>query len=248
MKRLFSLLAALLLAAGITCLPAAQASADLMNENGILRYYDYYGRQAVRIGVDVSFYNNQVDWEALKMQGIDFAIIRLGGRGWGTGQIYDDRQTQWNLIAAHDAGLDVGAYFYSTAVNATEAVEEAEASLMKLNGMALQLPLFIDMETSGDYPNGRSDTLTAGRRAEIADAFCRTVKAAGYQAGIYAGQGFFKYDLDTETMDYLPIWLASYTVENLLPDYDRRYDLWQYTDSGYVGGIDGPVDMTAVFQ
>ena len=143
MKRLLSLLAALLLAAGITCLPAAQASADLMNENGILRYYDYYGRQAVRIGVDVSFYNNQVDWEALKMQGIDFAIIRLGGRGWGTGQIYDDRQTQWNLISAHDAGLDVGAYFYSTAVNATEAVEEAEASLMKLNGMTLQLPLFI---------------------------------------------------------------------------------------------------------
>ena len=131
-------------------MPGTRASADLMNENGLLRYYDYYGRQAIRIGVDVSFYNNQVDWEALKTQGIDFAIIRLGGRGWGTGQIYDDRQTQWNLIAARDAGLDVGAYFYSTAVNATEAVEEAEASLMKLNGMALQLPLFIDMETSGD--------------------------------------------------------------------------------------------------
>ena len=132
---------------------------------GKLYYFDINGVKASSLGVDVSFYNNKIDWNLVKAQGIDFAIIRIGGRGWGTGQIYDDRQTQWNLIAAHDAGLDVGAYFYSTAVNATEAVEEAEASLMKLNGMTLQLPLFIDMETSGDYPNGRSDTLTAGRRA-----------------------------------------------------------------------------------
>ena len=246
-QQLFRLAAAVMLTVALL-VPGMRASADLVNVDGTLRYYDYYGRQAVRIGVDVSFYNNQVDWEALKQQGIDFAIIRLGGRGWGTGQIYDDRQTQWNLIGAREAGLDIGAYFYSTAVNITEAVEDAEASLAKLNGMKLELPLFIDMETSGDYPNGRSDNLSAGTRADIAEAFCQTVKAAGYQAGIYAGQGFLKYDLDTETVEYLPVWLASYTVDNLLPDYYRRYDLWQYTDSGYVGGIDGPVDLTVVFQ
>ncbi len=236
----------LLFAAALVLATGTAAGADLANIDGTLHYFDYYGREAPAIGVDVSFYNNQADWEALKTQGISFAIIRLGGRGWGTGRMYGDRQTQVFLRGARDAGLKVGAYFYSTAVNPTEAVEEARSAIAVLNGFSLDLPLYIDMEYSGDYPDGRSDTLSPGTRAEIASAFCAAVEEAGYRSGIYAGQGYFKYDLDTASISYLPVWLASYTVDNQLPNYQGAYQLWQFTDSGYLGGIDGPVDLSVV--
>ena len=81
------------------------ASADLVSIDGTLRYYDINGRQAEKIGLDVSFYNNQVDWQALRDQGFDFVLIRLGGRGWGTGVMYGDSKTQSNLRGAREAGL-----------------------------------------------------------------------------------------------------------------------------------------------
>lgn len=244
MKRVLSLLCMLFMLGQFL----TAAHAELMNSGGVLYYIDINNRRAELIGVDVSFYNNQIDWEALKKQGIDFAVIRLGGRGWGTGQLYKDSHTQVYLRGARDAEFKVGAYFYSTAVNPVEAVEEAEAAIAELNGMSLDLPLFIDMEFSGDRPNGRADNLSAGARAEIVEAFCRTVEAAGYRSGVYSAQGYFVYNMDTESISYLPIWLASYTVDNLLPDYEAKYDVWQYTDSALIGGIDGPVDMNVIFE
>ncbi len=243
MKRLLSFLCVFLL---FLCF-AGSGHAELMNSNGRLYYMDGNNRKAVQVGVDVSFYNNQIDWVALKEQGIDFVIIRLGGRGWGTGRVYDDSMAQIYLRGAREADLNIGAYFYSTAVNPSEAVEEAEAALADLNGLRLDLPLFIDMELSGDIPNGRADTISEGTRTEIIEAFCRTVEAAGYRSGVYSAQGYFIYNIDTPPISYLPIWLASYTVDNLLPDYRGKYDIWQYTDAGFIGGIDGPVDMNVIF-
>ena len=243
MKRLLSFLCVFIF---FLCI-GASAHAELMNSNGKLYYLDTNNRRAELVGVDVSFYNNQIDWTAVKEQGIDFAVIRLGGRGWGTGRVYDDSMAQVYLRGAREADLKIGAYFYSTAVNPSEAVEEAEAAIADLNGLRLDLPLFIDMELSGDVPNGRADNLSAGTRSEIVEAFCRTVEAAGYSPGVYSAQGYFIYNIDTAPISYLPIWLASYTVDNLLPDYKGKYDLWQYTDSGFIGGIDGPVDMNVIF-
>ncbi len=241
--RIFSALLVMLL---LLCCPAA--SADMVNIDGVLHYYDINGRKAEKIGLDVSFYNNQIDWTAVKAQGIDFVIVRLGGRGWGSGGVlYGDRQTQIYLRGAHEAGLEVGAYFYSTAKNPAEALEEVSAALSTLNGMKLELPLFIDMEYSGNYPYGRSDTLSQGTRADIINVFCKAAEAAGYRAGLYASEGYLRYDLDSPAASQLPLWLASYTVDNQLPTYTEKYDIWQYTDSGRVGGIDGSVDMNLMF-
>ena len=243
MKRLFSL--ALILA--LMLLTGISASADLVSIDGVLHYYDINGREAEEIGLDVSFYNNQIDWHALRNQGFSFVLIRLGGRGWGTGVMYGDRQTQSYLRGAREAGLKVGAYFYSAAINPTEAVEEASQALHVLNGFPLDLPLFIDMEQSGSYPNGRSDRLTPGERADIAEAFCAAVEAAGYQGGLYAAEGFVRTEMDTGAVAYLPLWLASYTVDNKLPLFIDYYELWQQTDSARAGGIDGPFDFNIVF-
>ena len=231
----------------LTLLTSASAFADLVNIGGTLRYYDENGREAEEIGLDLSQFNNQVDFSALRDQGFGFVIIRLGGRGWGgSGKLYGDRETQANLRLAREAGLKVGAYFYSTAVNPAEAQEEAEAALETLNGFPLELPVYIDMEYSGDYPYGRSDGLTPGERADVIESFCTVIRQAGYEAGLYASEGYARFDLDTEAVKYLPLWMASYTVENLLPAYIQTYSIWQQTDSTYAGGVDGAFDLNII--
>ncbi len=245
MKRLVS---GFLFLALLLILPVC-ASADLMNVGGVLKYYDEHGREAEHIGLDLSYYNNQVDFQALSDQGFDFVLIRLGGRGWGaSGRLYGDSKTQTFLRQAHEAGFRVGAYFYSTAVNATEVLEEAASAIATLNGFQLDLPIYIDMEYSGDYPNGRADGLTPSERSDIIAAFSSAVEAAGYRAGLYASEGYVRFDLDYKTVSYLPLWMASYTVDNLLPQYINDYEIWQQTDTTYAGGVDGPFDLDVMIS
>lgn len=214
---------------------------------GKLYYFNQYGVKANSIGIDVSFYNEEINWQAIKAQGIDFAIIRVGGRGWATGVLYDDSRTQEYLRGAHAAGIRIGVYFYSTAINPYEAVEEASVALKTVGGISLDLPIFIDMEYSGDYPDGRADQLTASERAEIAIAFCETIRNSGYRAGVYAGQNFLKSAINYGAISGYTIWLASYTVDNKLPNFSNRYDIWQFTDRALIDGIDGGVDMNVIF-
>lgn len=220
----------------------------LKSIDGKLYYFNEFGARADALGIDVSFYNEGINWPAVKAQGIDFAIIRVGGRGWSTGLLYDDSCFQQNLSGAKSAGLRVGVYFYTTAVDAVEAVQEASLVLDRLGGAALELPVFIDMEASGDYPLGRSDRLSKAQRTEIINAFCSTVEHSGYQPGVYSGRNFFRDELEYSFLTRYTIWLASYTSFNRVPDFNGRYDIWQFTDSGVVNGINGVCDMNAVFS
>lgn len=215
--------------------------------DGKFYYFNEYGECARMLGVDVSIYDERVDWSTVRDQGIDFAIVRVGGRGWSSGLQYGDVRTQENLIGARSAGIRLGLYFFSTAINEREAKEDALAALETLNGFPLELPIFIDLEYSGIYPKGRSDQLSGAQRAAIARAFCETVRAAGYQAGVYSGQNYFKYSLDYSSVAEYTIWLASYTRNNRLPDFSKRYDIWQFTDRGTVRGIAGYSDMDVIF-
>ncbi len=214
---------------------------------GKLYYFNQYGVKARAVGIDVSFYNNDIDWQAVKAQGVEFAIIRVGGRGWSTGVLYDDCRTQEYLRGARAAGIPIGVYFYSTAINPYEAVEEASVALSAVGGIPLDYPIFIDMEFSGEYPNGRADRLTASERAEIAIAFCETIRNSGYRAGVYGGQNFMKASIDYYSISQYTVWLASYTANDKLPNFGNRYDIWQFTDRGRVRGIDGDVDMNVIF-
>ena len=215
--------------------------------DGKLYYFNQYGVKARSVGIDVSFYNNDIDWQLVKDQGIDFAIIRVGGRGWSSGKLYDDCRTREYLRGARSAGIKTGVYFYSTAVNPYEAVEEASAALKAVGGIPLDYPVFIDMEFSGEYPEGRADRLTPNERAEIAVAFCETIRNSGCQPGVYAGQNFLKAYVDYYAVSRYTIWLASYTADNRLPFFDRRYDIWQFTDRGWVDGIGDDVDLNVIF-
>ncbi|MBR1456403.1 MAG: hypothetical protein IJ594_04500 [Oscillospiraceae bacterium] len=219
----------------------------LQRIDGKLYYFDPDGVRAESLGIDVSYYNEDIDWKTVKAQGIDFAVVRIGGRGWSSGAPYGDVRTHEYLLGAQAAGVKVGVYFYTTAINLQEAVEEAQFALRTLNGIRLDLPIFIDMEYSGEYPWGRADRLTAAERTQIIRAFCETVRCAGYEAGIYSGQYFYQRSLSYPAVSQYVIWMANYTYYGQLPDFDRRYDIWQFTDRGSVVGVSGHSDMNVIF-
>ncbi len=220
----------------------------LQEIDGRLYYFNQHGEKARALGIDVSFYDGAIDWNAVKAQGIEFAIIRVGGRGWTSGAIYDDSRTQEYLRGARAAGVKIGVYFYSTAIDPREAVEEANMTLRVLDGIPLDYPIFIDMEFSGEYPKGRSDQLSPSQRADIVIAFCETVQNSGYRAGVYASQNYLKAYIDYHSVDQYTVWLASYTANNKLPRFYERYDIWQFSDRGRVNGIRSDVDMNAIYE
>ena len=182
-----------------------------------------------------------MDWQAVADSGIKFVILRAGtSKGMDT--TFED-----NYAGAKAAGLKVGVYFYSTAIDELEAVQEASLALEVVNGRSLDYPIFIDMEYSGMNPDGRADQLTIAQRSQIINAFCQTIQNSGYQAGVYSGEYFYNSNIDFNAIRPYTVWLANYTNDNQLPGYANRYDIWQFTDSGQVRGITYGVDMNVIF-
>ncbi len=232
---------------GYYLLPNGSALTGLHRIDGELHYFNLFGQHADGLGVDVSYHNGSINWDAVRADGIDFAIVRLGYRGWETGILHDDVCFEQNLRGAKAAGLKVGVYVYSTAVNVAESVEEANLILSRLNGFPLDLPVYFDTEQSGDYPHGRADRLSKSRRYEIITSFCRTIESGGYRAGVYSGQNYLKNHVAIRSFPPGSLWLASYTAYNKLPDFPYAWDLWQFTDCAVVSGIRGVADLSAVF-
>lgn len=224
-----------------------ERATGLKSIDGHLYFFDSNGIKASSVGIDVSFYNGNINWSAVKNAGVDFVIIRVGGRGWGTGALYDDSCFYNYLRGAKAAGLKVGVYFYSTAVNRVEAVQEASVAVDRLAGTSLDFPIFIDTEYSGDYPNGRSDSLSVAERLEVVQAFCETVKNSGYTPGVYASEYFLFHNLEYGAVSKYCIWMASYTENNKRPTAASRYDIWQYTDRAKISGISGNCDLNIIF-
>ncbi len=199
-------------------------------------------------GIDVSKYQKQIDWEAVAEDGIEYVIIRLGYRGYGTaGNMRVDDYFAANLEGAKAAGLDVGVYFFTQAITEEEAVEEANFVLNALQGAELDLPVYFDIE-SITYDTGRLDSadLTAEEHTANCEAFCETIEAAGYDAGIYANTYWLTELLDTEYLEEkYPIWFANYRFET---PYEGDYHMWQYTSSAEIAGIEGYVDRNVLYS
>lgn len=194
-----------------------------MNNNGVL-------------GIDVSKWNGSIDWNAVKNSGISFVIIRCGYRGSSTGVLVEDPTFRRNIQGASAAGLKVGVYFFTQAINEVEAVEEASMVISLIKGYGISYPVFIDTEQA----NGRADGLSRAARTAVCRAFCETIRNAGYSAGVYASKSWYNDNLNYGSLSGYRIWLAQYRSE---PTFGNRYDMWQYTDKGTVNGISGNVDM-----
>lgn len=215
--------------------------------DGKLHYFNERGEKASSLGVDVSCFNGIVNYPTVKAQGIDFVIARIGGRGWESGLMYTDSMALDHIRGAKAAGLKVGVYFYSTAVNAAEAIQEASLVIARLAGLSLDLPVYIDMEYSGSFPTGRADTLSPAQRIEIINAFGRTLENCGYMTGIYSSESLLRTSLDHNYLSRYCVWMANYTENNALPSYPYDYHIWQFTDRGVVEGMGGNVDLNVIF-
>lgn len=207
---------------------------------GISYFFDSKGVRSDCIGIDVSRWNGSIDWKAVKASGINFAIIRVGYRGYGTGKLVEDPLARQNLAGASAAGLKLGVYVFSQAINLEEAVEEASMALEVVKGYSLAYPIFIDSEYSNPAKDGRADNLSVSQRTAICTAFCKTIANNGYRTGVYASKSWFMYQLSVSELSSYHIWMAHYTTAT---DYPNRYDMWQYSSTGSVPGISGHVDM-----
>ena len=188
------------------------------------------------LGIDVSTWNGNIDWNKVKNSGVSYVIIRTGFRGSTQGSLVEDNKFRQNIKGATNAGLKVGVYFFSQAVNEVEAVEEASMVLSQVKGYKLTYPVFIDVEPSG----GRADKLSSGDRTKVINAFCQTIQNGGLRAGIYANKTWLSQKMNVSALSGYKIWLAQY---NSTVTYGGRYDMWQYSDKGSIAGINGKVDM-----
>ena len=189
-------------------------------------------------GVDVSAHQGEIDWKAVKQSGIDFAMIRLGYRGWGSGKLVEDEYAKKNLKEAKEAGLKIGAYFFSQALNIKETDEEIQFMLNMLADVELDMPVILDWEIPD--PEARTKNMDARTLTDIQLHFCGQMKKMGFQPMVYfnwhqSEKLYYLSDLE----DY-PFWLALYQDRMTYP---WKVEMWQWTDKGKVPGIAGNVDI-----
>lgn len=215
------------------------AESDFRMVSGNKLVYSHGGRNVSHFGIDVSKYNGTISWNKVKAAGVEFALIRIGARGYSSGSVVLDEKYVENMRGCRENGIDIGAYFFSQAINTNEAIEEANYCVAALSGNAIRYPVIFDSEKviNDSY---RTENLSSAELTEIFKAFAQVVRAYGYTP-MFAGtkEQLAKRVLLEEMRDY-DIWLLDPGEKT---DYPYRYSIRQYSDKGTVNGIEGNVDL-----
>lgn len=214
----------------------------LVCQSDLMKYY-VDGKQVSYVGVDISKLQDYVDFVKVKKAGIDFVMLRVGARGYGTGQLILDDYFSDNLKRATDAGLDVGVYFFSQAITKEEAIEEANMVLQNLGEYKLSYPVAFDMELI-ENDTARIDTLSRSEKTEITKTFLDTIAAAGYKTMIYGNKEWLMKQIDMSKLTAYDVWLSQKLD---IPDYPYKFTMWQYSAEGSVDGIAGYANMNISF-
>lgn len=223
--------------------PANQLKEEhFINDGGKISYIgtDY----EVLRGIDVSEHQLEIDWQQVAGADLDYAYIRVGRRGYTEGGLFEDEYYKANVKGAREAGLDVGVYMFSQAITVQEAIEEARFALERVEGNNVTLPIVFDWEKI-EAEGARTAGLSMEARTDCAVAFCETVKNAGYTPCIYFNRnlGYYGYDL-TRLTDYM-FWFA--LPESNFPNFYYASDMWQYSFTETVPGINLDTDMNLWF-
>lgn len=214
----------------------------LVCQSNLMKYYEN-GKKTSYVGVDISKFQDYVDFVKLKKAGIEFVMLRAGARGYGTGQLILDEYFSDNLKRSTDAGLDVGVYFYSQAITEEEAREEAQMVIDNLGDYQITYPVAFDMELV-ENDTARTDTLTREQRTAITRAFLDTITAAGYKAMIYGNKEWLIKEIDMSKLTDVDVWLSQKAD---IPDFPYKFSMWQYDFEGSVDGIAGYVNLNISF-
>lgn len=194
-------------------------------------------------GIDVSYYNDKIDWAKVKAAGINYAIIQVGYRGCTFGSLKADKKFEYNIKSAIENDIKVGVYYVTQAVNVKEAEEEAEYVLKHIGDYSIDYPIYIDIE---EVKNSRQKKLNNKQRTDICKAFCDKIYEAGYETGIYSCQYYFESLLNTKELSKYNIWVAAYEIKEK-PSTSFEYQMWQSSETGKVDGIKGDVDINYVY-
>lgn len=212
------------------------------NDNNYYTYID--NSYETKLGIDISIYQGKIDWKEVKDSGIEFAIIRLGFRGYGqAGKLVLDNKFEENVKQASNQEIKVGVYFFSQAINEEEAIEEANYVLEKIKDKKIEYPVCFDLEKI-KYDEARTDHLTSEEITKITLAFCQKIEEAGYIPIIYGNSKTFTTRMQLEQLNNYQKWYADYQET---PIYPYEFSIWQYTEKGRVNGIDGYVDLNLHF-
>lgn len=208
-------------------------------------HYSYKDdKYTAKLGVDVSRFQGNIDWSAVAGDGVRFAMLRMGYRGYADGMLVTDSCFKQNIEGALANGLQAGVYFFSQAVTAAEAVEEAEYLLSAIEGYDVTMPVVFDMEIVTESADARANALTAAERTAVTKAFCDRIAEAGYDPMIYGNTTWLLSKLNWKELQEYPVWLAQYSRE---PHFPYEFSMWQYTSAGKVNGIEGDVDLNLCF-
>ncbi len=220
---------------------------DSQEDGAEVQIKDVHAQSGQALGIDVSKWQGKIDWQRVKAAGIDFAIIRIGYRG-ENGTIYRDANADYNIQQAQKAGVLVGVYFFSTAKNQFEAEEEAVWTTKAIKGYKISYPVVYDCE-GFQSPDSRMYGLSVQERTENAVAFLNFMRKSDYDTMLYGSKSDFEsnqWDMQQLEQNY-KIWVAHYSTptypQRQNPDYNRKYDMWQYTNRGSVDGVEGGCDM-----
>lgn len=217
----------------------------ITEKNGYKYYTDEQGEILSSIGVDVSKYQAEIDWDQVKASGIDFVMIRVGYRGYGEeGKLVEDELFRTHADGASEAGLGVGVYFFSQALNEEETLEEAQFVLDRIKDYDITYPVVFDTEEIKD-DEARTDHLDKKQFTENCVTFCEAVKEAGYHPMIYANMKWMAFTLDLRKLTSYDKWYADYEP---FPQCPYEFAMWQYTEEGQVPGLTGNVDLNVYFE
>ncbi|MEE0872288.1 MAG: glycoside hydrolase family 25 protein [Ruminococcus sp.] len=217
---------------------------ESFTSDGTFKYYGENGNPSSLVGIDVSSYNGDINWSSVKNSGVDFVMVRLGGRGYGEdGTLYQDDRAAEYIKGAQSAGLKAGGYFFSQAVTNDEAVEEADKVKEILGDLKPDFPIAYDWEIIKE-DEARTDKVSAEQATDCANAFCRQIAAHGYTPLLYSTSRelYFKYDLSK--LADIDIWYSEYEDT---PGFYYQFSMWQYSKTGQVDGIEGTVDLNICF-
>lgn len=233
-----------------TSLPLSDYNWDNLRHAGPIantewEYYEGTDLKSIK-GIDLSTYNKVTDWEAVKNSGVVFAMLRAGYRGYSKGGLVEDEKFIKNAQGAYDAGINLGVYFVTQAITTEEAVEEADyvLSLMKEAGVPFTWPVALDLEDAASL-EARTAMLSKEARTDIIIAFCDRIKEAGYTPMLYSAIRWYMDEMDLAKLTDYDKWFAQYFNR---PFFPYEFQMWQYTSSGVVEGIDGNVDLNICFK
>lgn len=216
-----------------------------MEDKAGLKRYMENGRKTSYVGVDISKHTGKVYFPSLKAAGVDYVMIRLGSRGYSTGQITLDENFKENIEGAIEAQLDVGVYFYSQAISQDEAVQEANFVVQNLEPYRgrVKYPIAFNM---GFVSNDKSriEGLSREDKTAVTVSFLDAVRAAGYVPMVYGDKEWLIKEVDLTKLQDYDVWLSQ---EEEIPDYPYRYAMWQYNTDGVLNGIDGGADLNICF-